>query len=121
VFYDDAALLYVRRDGALAPIAARDGYRLLCGGDATLARLGARVVSDSTARAVLALELARAVRESPEHAGLAHRLLANVAIVEHRWPEALAELDAAIASGVEVPGLEQRRAQVAAMAASGAR
>jgi len=116
VFYDDAALLYVRRDGALAPIAARDGYRLLCGGDAALARLGARAQSDSTARAALALELARAVRESPEHAGLAHRLLANVAIVEHRWPDALAELDAAIASGVDVPGLRERRAQAAAMA-----
>jgi hypothetical protein len=43
-------------------------------------------------------------------------LLANVAIVEHRWPDALTELDAAIASGVEALGLRERRAQVAAMA-----
>jgi len=115
VFYDDAALLYVRRDGALAPIAERDGYRLLCGGDDGLSRLGARVEGDSVARVALAGELARAVRSSPEHAGLAHRLLANLALVERRWTDALAELDAAIASGVDVPGLRERRAQVAAM------
>ena len=114
VFYDDAALLYVRREGALAPIAARDGYRWLCGGDEGLGRLGARVEGDSVTRAALAGELARAVSSSPEHAGLAYRLLANIAIVEQRWPDALAELDAAIASGVDMPGLRERRAQVAA-------
>ena len=116
VFYDDAALLYVRRGGALASIAERDGYRLLCGGNERLTRLGALVEADSVARAALAGELARAIAASPAHAGLAHRLLANVAVIEHRWPDALAELDAAIASGIEVPGLRERRAQVAAMA-----
>jgi hypothetical protein len=116
VFYDDAALLYVRRDGALGGIAARDGYRLLAGGDGALARLGLRVATDSTARRALTGELERAVATSPERAGLAHRLLANVAVVEGRWPDAVRELDAAIASGVEVPGLRERRAQAAAMA-----
>ena len=116
VFYDDAALLYVRRDGALAPIAARDGYQLLAGGAEALTRLGARVQGDSLARSALQAELARAVASSPEHSGLAHRLLANLAMVEGRWPDAVRELDAAIASGVDIPGLRERRAQAAAMA-----
>jgi hypothetical protein len=115
VFFDDAALLYVRRDDALAPVATRDGYRLLCGGGEALQRLGARVNADPAARAALGAELARAVAASPARSGLAHNLLANVAMVEQRWPDALVELDAAIASGIIRPGLKQRRAQVAAM------
>jgi len=74
------------------------------------------VQGDSLARSALQAELARAVASSPEHSGLAHRLLANLAMVEGRWPDAVRELDAAIASGVDIPGLRERRAQAAAMA-----
>jgi len=116
VFLDDAALLYVRRSGALAPVAARDGYRLLCGGEQAMQRLGERVSADSLDRAALGVELARAVAASPARSGNAHHLLGNVAVLDRRWPDAVRELDAAIASGIEVPGLREQRAQAAAMA-----
>lgn len=114
VFYDDAALLYVRRAGPLAALAERDGYRWLPGGLAALPAIGARAALDTLTRHALRLELERAVSTSPAHAGLAHMKLANLALQDGRTLEALRQLDAALASGVDVPGLRERRARVAA-------
>ncbi len=115
VFSDDAALLYVRRSGPLGAIAERDGYRVLPGGSAAMQSLGARVSADTLLRATLRAEADRAVRSSPEHAGLAQVTRANVAALDGRIDDAIAALDAAIASGVRVNGLAERRARLAAM------
>ena len=64
VFADDAAAIYVRRDGALAALAGSSGYRLLPGGGRRTQQLAADVVRAPALAARLALELERQQRES---------------------------------------------------------
>jgi hypothetical protein len=68
VFMDDAAALYVRRDGPLRAVAERLAYRELPAGTARLGSLGALALSDSLRRAAILAELAREATESPYHA-----------------------------------------------------
>jgi len=87
VFVDDAAAVYVRRTGPLAPIAERFAYHRLPGGLSRLGPLGNVVATDSTVRNEVVAELQRQILDSPWHAG-ALSLLANVALMEGRYTEA---------------------------------
>ncbi|MBI3539508.1 MAG: hypothetical protein HY076_04470, partial [Candidatus Eisenbacteria bacterium] len=64
VFLDDAAVIFVRRRGADAAVAARDAYALVPAGNARAALLGAAVVRDPALRARVRAELERQLRES---------------------------------------------------------
>ncbi len=68
VFKDDAAALYVRRDGPLAALARRRAYLVMPAGTGRLASLGAAAMRDSLQRAKVTAELEREARESPFHA-----------------------------------------------------
>lgn len=112
VFVDDAAALWVRRSGAMAPVAAARAYALLPGGDAGLARLGQRAASDSALRREIAAELARQMAESPRHAeALRHR--SNLALLEARWEDARRDLEAAAALAPNLAGVHLRLAAIA--------
>jgi len=87
VFLDDAATLYVRRDGPLAAVAARYAYHHLPGGTSRIAELGAATVADTVLRAAVAAELRRGIEGSP-WCSRALSLLANVALSEGRYGEA---------------------------------
>jgi hypothetical protein len=64
VFADDAAAIYVRRDGALAALADSSRYQLLPGGGRRTQALADSLVRDPTLAARLSPELARQQRES---------------------------------------------------------
>jgi tetratricopeptide (TPR) repeat protein len=101
VFADDAAALYVRRQGSLAAIASRFAYHHLPGGTAGLGPLGAAVAADAALRATVEGELRRQVESSPWHAG-ALSLVANIAMSDGRYDEARALLERGLAIS---PGL----------------
>jgi len=94
VFVDDAAALYLRRDGPFAALAERERYRVLPAGDAAVARLAARPVSDTAFVAGLRRELERSVAESP-WTSVSHNMLAQLAQATGRPGEAERELRAA--------------------------
>src|SRR5205085_8441979 len=68
VFLDDAAALYVRRDGILAPIAAAFQYRAIAAGPAKWHTLGIAASADTALRNTIIRELERESASSPEHA-----------------------------------------------------
>jgi tetratricopeptide (TPR) repeat protein len=74
VFMDDAAALWVRREGSLAPLVARFGYHELPAGTARLPALGAAATSDPKRRGVIVGELEREAAGSPFHAQALGRL-----------------------------------------------
>jgi tetratricopeptide (TPR) repeat protein len=96
VFADDAAAVYLRRDGPHARLAADSAYRLVPGGTGRLNALGAAVTRDPAIRARTIEELERQVASSRWSAH-ALGLLANVALVERRYDEARALLGRALA------------------------
>ncbi len=65
VFVDDVAALYVRREGSMAAVARRFGYRILHGSRVDLDEAIREAAADSAFRAVLRSELERQARESP--------------------------------------------------------
>jgi hypothetical protein len=81
VFRDDAAALYVRRDGPLAGVAEAWAYRVMPGGNEALVRAGPEVFADSVSRRALRAELQRRAAASPLNAQ-AHSLLANLDFIE---------------------------------------
>jgi hypothetical protein len=68
VFVDDAAALYVRREGHLAPLARRDRYAALPAGPTRWTELAARAGGDVGLSAILTAELTRAIQGSAFHA-----------------------------------------------------
>ena len=68
VFMDDAAALYVRRDGPLGAVAERLAYREIPAGTARLGVLGALAMADPLRRRAILDELAREASESPFNA-----------------------------------------------------
>lgn len=108
VFWDDASALYLRRTGPMAGIAEREQYRLLPGGQTRLMPLADRSFRDDSLRARVRAELRRAQAGSPFHAN-ALSLLANVALQEGAWEEAIAILDSAGARSPGIGRLEMRR------------
>ena len=112
VFQDDAAMLFVRRDGPLRGIAERFGYRVVPAGNQKLGTIAPALGRDPALRAAFRAELERTTRESP-YTAQAHTLLANLALVEGRIGDARAELGLALAAN---PWDEQLRKQVTEMA-----
>ena len=94
VFRDDAAALYLRRDGPLAAAAESLAYRVMPGGIERLAAQGGRIASDSLLRRTLRAELERRVAGSPL-AAQAHSLLADLDFLERDRAGARAHLLAA--------------------------
>lgn len=74
VFMDDAAALWVRKNGALASVAARLAYHELPAGTTRLPALGAAATSDPARRAAIVAELEREAAGSPYHAQALGRL-----------------------------------------------
>jgi hypothetical protein len=102
VFLDDAGALFVRRSGPLAAVADSFAYREIPAGNAHLVRLFGRWETDSTRRSRAAVELRRQIAESP-HAGISHRLLADIEGLDGHLTAARAELEAALAEDPASP------------------
>jgi hypothetical protein len=107
VFLDDAAALYLRREGPFADIAERERYRVLPAGDAAVAALAARPVADTAFSAELRRELERCVQASP-WTSVAHNMLAQLARAEGRFEEAAREDGAAKAAASARPATAPR-------------
>ncbi len=111
VFQDDAAMLFVRREGPMRAIAERFGYRVVPAGNRKLAVLSQELGRDRELRAAFRRELERTTHESP-YTAQAHTMLANLARAEGRIEDARAELRLALAAD---PRDEELRKQVAAI------
>jgi hypothetical protein len=112
VFLDDAAALYVPRRGRLAPVAARDAYRLLPAGPARLGALAEAWSRDSTVRGGVEHELERQASESPWNAS-AYNLLGYLANGEGHDDLALADFRRAVAGNETlVPGAHAMIARI---------
>jgi Flp pilus assembly protein TadD len=111
VFLDDAATLYVRRDGPLAAVAARYAYHHLPGGTSRIAELGAATVADTLLRAAVAAELRRGIESSP-WCSRALSLLANVALSEGRYDEARELLERGLRIAPLLPRVHERLGRI---------
>ena len=107
VFRDDAAALYIRRDGRFAATAESLAYRVMPGGTAALAASGNAIAADSTLRRALRLELERRLAASTENAQ-AHSLLADLDFIERNRSGARAHLLAALAVDPTLSGVHRR-------------
>jgi hypothetical protein len=96
VFMDDAATVYLKRDGRFASIAQAYGYRVLPAGPMKLARVGRACISDSLLRGQVTAELERMIAESPWNA-VGNSLLANLAVMRHDYAGARAHLEHTLA------------------------
>ncbi len=108
-FLDDDWVVWLRRDGAMADLAAREGYRWLPASFRAMGPLGERAVADTAVRRAMRSELERSIRESPR-SGHAHSLLANLDLLDGDWAAALHELQAAREVNPGLPGLAEREA-----------
>ena len=113
VFLDDAAALYVRREGSLAAVADSFAFVRVPGGTARLDALGEACGRDPPIRAATRRELERALADSPRHARAAS-LLANVALIEGRYAEARRLLLEAQSVAPETRRVSERLAMIAA-------
>ena len=95
VFADDAAALWLRRDGACSAQAYSEGYHFLPGGMRAAAALGERAASDSTLRPLLRAEFMRAIAASPWNAR-AHTLAGHLDLLEGRFAAARAQYAEAV-------------------------
>jgi hypothetical protein len=117
VFADDAAIVFVRRDGPLHEVAARSGYRYLSAGPARTLALGEACASDSVLREALEDELRRAVESSPWNA-TALSQLANIALTSGHFDEAGELLARALRRS---PGLGRAHERLGLIALAGGR
>ena len=92
VFMDDAAALYLRREGRLGSLADSLRYRLVPGGEARLPALDAIVQRDPAARRLLEVELRRIITESHVHVW-ATSVLVKLLEAQGRGAEAQAAID----------------------------
>jgi hypothetical protein len=95
VFADDAASLFLRRDGRTADLAERFGYREMRLGDVWSVALGRRTMVDASLRARLGPELDRAAHASPWNSRILS-LRATIALAERRWADARSNLEAGL-------------------------
>jgi hypothetical protein len=107
VFVDDVAAVYVRRMGALAPVASRLGYRLLPGGTARLASFDT-LMAQPAARATLRAELRRAIASSPRCSS-PWSILSALDSREERFAESRDDLERAYDIDPGVPLYWERR------------
>jgi hypothetical protein len=94
VFVDDEAVLWLRRDGACAPLAREFAYHYLPGGPAGIGPLGERAVRDSLARDSIRAEIDRAIADSPYNAR-SQAFAGHLALLEARWADASRHFDEA--------------------------
>jgi hypothetical protein len=97
VFRDDAAALYVKREGRNAEIAKQFGYWYVPGGDELIRRFTVLCATDSSFREGARSELDRQIAASPLNAR-AKTLLANIDIMEARYAQARSLLEDALQS-----------------------
>jgi len=83
VFLDDAAEVFVRRAGPLAPVAAAHAYRLIPASEEGRRQLVGACAADSALRHAAAAELQGRLADSPED-GVAHHLLGLFALMDGR-------------------------------------
>lgn len=107
VFADDAAAVFVRRDGPFAALADSFPYRLAPAGLDRIGPLLQRSVADVRMRRELRLELERMAASSRWNAR-AHSLLARVALQDGDRPRAVRHTNAAIAAAPLMPGEHER-------------
>jgi tetratricopeptide (TPR) repeat protein len=107
VFTDDAAALYVRREGPYRALADSHGYAFVGGSTAKLESSWAAAMRDSLVRGKLSQELARVAAESPVNS-TAHSLLAYVAAFEGRYREAQVALKKAHDVDPQLPRYHDR-------------
>jgi tetratricopeptide repeat protein len=107
VFRDDAAALYVRREGPLAPVAQRYGYLFVPGGEARIPLLGRACQVDTLVRRFTRIELERQVATSPLNAR-AYSLLGTIDWISGRRAEAERNIEAALARDPRTVGAHQR-------------
>ena len=96
VFRDDAAALYVRRDGPLRPLAVRYGYAVVPAGQEGLTALTKACWGDTLIRHRARTELERMVASSSWNAG-AHSMLATLAWFDGDRSRARSHLENALA------------------------
>jgi len=112
VFLDDAAALYVRRDGPLGALGAGLAYRLLPAGPARLAPLSEAWSRDSTVADAVVAELVRQAQASRWNAS-AWNLLGYIARGRGRDAEARADFERAVAVNARlVPGAHAMIARI---------
>jgi Flp pilus assembly protein TadD len=112
VFADDAAVLYLARQGPLAAAAGRLAYRVVPNGRVALMALREAWAGDEGLRREARAELERQAAASPYNAG-ASSLLADIAMVEGRFPDARALLAHALEVDPDTPRLHERLGLVA--------
>ena len=95
VFADDAAALWLRRDGSCAEQARSFAFAAMPAGTVALGPLGQRAERDSAFRALVSPDFERAIASSPWNAR-AHTLAGNLAMIAGSWSEARAHYDEAV-------------------------
>jgi hypothetical protein len=112
IFRDDQACLYARRGGVNESAAASEGYRLVPGGSARLAALGAACDRDPVLRAEARAELERQAAASRWNSR-ASSLLANIALIEGRDDDARTLMRHALAVEPTLPSGHERLGMIA--------
>ena len=112
VFADDAAVLYLRREGPLAAAAGRLAHRVVPAGRDALVALRTAWTDDEALRREARVELERQASASPYNAG-ASSLLADLAMAEGRFPDARALLAHALVVDPDTPRVHERLGLVA--------
>lgn len=112
VFIDDAAVVFVRRDGRLAGLAARDAYRAWPASWGGLAAIQQRWGTDSAFRAAARVELERQSRESRFNA-FSESFLGNLELLERNDPGAARHFRAALVARPRMPGAHQHLGEIA--------
>ncbi len=95
VFADDAAALWLRRNGSCAGLAREHAFRYMPAGTEALGPLGLRAYRDSTVRAPVSAEFARAIASSPWNAR-ARTFSGNLAMLEGHFNEARSQYEEAV-------------------------
>jgi len=114
VFLDDAAAVYVRRDGPLARLADSLAYPDIPAGRTEWPGIGERCRQDTLYRARVRAELEREVAASPFNGG-AHGYLANLDMMDGRLAGARAHLEQALARDPLFPTGHDRLGRIALM------
>ena len=107
VFADDAAALWLRRDGACSAQAYAQAYRFMPGGAHAAAALGERAASDSTLRQPMRAEFKRAMAASPWNAR-AHIFAGHLEMLEGHFAAARAQYAEAVRQLPLESGLHER-------------
>jgi tetratricopeptide (TPR) repeat protein len=108
VFADDAAALWLRRDGSCAAQARAHAFRHMPGGTVALGALGRAAGRDTLLRRGARAEFARAIAASPWNAR-AHTLAGNLGMIEGDFAAARAHYDEAARQQPHEPELRPRQ------------